>query len=281
LASAEAISSQEGARQTCHGAPARIASPSELQPAPSKSEPAPLKVSSSCRVSLRAWDTLRVWNIDSGQIVELQCDATGLVPLGFSPDGKYLAAAVHKPDRDPDNHVITPGSTAHSALLTRIVNPGPYHMPPLATSVLNQEAIDLVTAWITGSATNYQSYADWQQSYFGSTNAPGSGPLEDPDGDGARNQLEYLSGTNPLQPGDAWGIRFSATGENAEIDFTRIANRGFEVQWTTNVSAGSSWKPLDVPANNLVFGITNTVVAVEDTLTNGPAKYYRVRVFEP
>jgi hypothetical protein len=47
------------------------------------------------------------------------------------------------------------------------------------------------------------------------------------------------------------------------------------------VSAGSSWKPLDVPANNLVFGITNTVVAVEDTLSNGPAKYYRVRVFEP
>jgi uncharacterized repeat protein (TIGR03806 family) len=182
---------------------------------------------------------------------------------------------------DPDNHVITPGSTAHSALLTRIANPGPYHMPPLATSVLNQEAIDLVTAWITGSATNYQSYADWQRLHFGSTNAPGSGPLEDPDGDGALNQLEYLSGTNPLQPGDAWGIRFSATGENAEIDFTRIANRGFEVQWSANVSAGSSWKPLDVPSNNLIFGITNTVVAVEDTLTNGTAKYYRVKVFEP
>ncbi len=160
---------------------------------------------------------------------------------------------------DPANRVITPGSPVHSALLTRIANPGPDHMPPLATSVLNQEAIDLVNAWITGSATNYQSYADWQLSFFNSTNAPGSGPLEDPDHDGAINQLEYLTGTSPLQPGDAWGIQFSATGENAEIDFMRVANRGFEVQWTTNVAAGSSWKPLQshVPANRPVFAITN------------------------
>jgi glucose/arabinose dehydrogenase len=182
---------------------------------------------------------------------------------------------------DPDNRVIKPGSPEHSGLLTRIANLGTNHMPPLATSVLNQQAIDLLTAWITGSATNYQSYADWQQFYFGSTNAPGSAPGEDADGDGAGNELEYLTGTNPLRGGDGWGIRVAATNENALIDFTRIANRGFEVQWTTNIANSNSWQPLDVPGNEPVFAITTSAVSLQDTLTNATTKYYRARVFEP
>jgi uncharacterized repeat protein (TIGR03806 family) len=182
---------------------------------------------------------------------------------------------------DPDNRVIKPGSLDHSVLLTRIANLGPNHMPPLATSVLNQSAIELVSAWITGSSTNYVSYADWQQFYFGSTNAPGSASGEDPDHDGANNELEYLTGSNPLQAGDGWGIHIGAADGAAEIDFTRIANRGFEVQWTTNISLSSSWQPLDVPGNEPLFGITNSHVRVQDTLTDAQSRYYRVRVFEP
>jgi hypothetical protein len=182
---------------------------------------------------------------------------------------------------DPDNRVIKPGSLAHSALLTRLANLGPNHMPPLATSVLNQKAIDLLTAWITGPATNYQSYAQWQQSFFGSTNAPGSAPEEDADGDGAANELEFLTGTNPLRANDAWGIHMVTTDSDAVINFTRIANRGFEVQSTTSVSAHNSWQPLDVPGNEPTFGITNSPVTVQDSLTNAQTKYYRVRIFEP
>lgn len=182
---------------------------------------------------------------------------------------------------DPDDRVIRPGSLQHSALLTRIASLGPNHMPPLATSILNQQAIDLVSEWISRSATNYQSYADWQQFYFGSTNAPGSAPSEDADGDGASNELEYLAGTNPLLAGDDWGIRIAAADKNAEIDFTRIANRGFEVQWTADISAPNSWQPLDVPGNEPVFAITNSAASVQDTLKNAQSRCYRVRVFEP
>ena len=182
---------------------------------------------------------------------------------------------------DPDNRVVTPGSAVHSVLLTRLDNLGPNHMPPLATSVVNQQAVDLIKAWITGSATNFQSYADWQQSYFGSTNAPGSAPWEDPDGDGASNKLEYLTGSNPLQAGDGWAVHIAATNQNAEIDYTRIANRGFEALWTTDISSPSSWQPLDVPGNEPVFAVTNSTVHLQDSLTNAPGKFYRVRVFEP
>jgi len=51
---------------------------------------------------------------------------------------------------DPRNYVIRPGSPEHSVLLQRLENLGPRHMPPLATSELNHEAISLVRDWITG-----------------------------------------------------------------------------------------------------------------------------------
>src|SRR6185436_14230310 len=52
---------------------------------------------------------------------------------------------------DEQNRVISPGDPNHSALFTRIENLGPNHMPPLATSVLNDTAIDLLSNWITNS----------------------------------------------------------------------------------------------------------------------------------
>ena len=182
---------------------------------------------------------------------------------------------------DPDNRVIKPGYLENSVLLTRVANLGSDHMPPLATSVLNQQAIDLLSAWIVGSATNYQSYAGWQQSYFGSTNGPGTGPAEDADGDGASNELEYLTGSNPTLAGDGWGIGVAATSNGVELEFTRIANRGFEIQWTTNITNPASWQPLDIPGNEPVFGATNSIVRVQDPFANAPGKFYRVKVFEP
>jgi uncharacterized repeat protein (TIGR03806 family) len=183
---------------------------------------------------------------------------------------------------DSENRVVKPGSPEQSVLLTRIANLGPNHMPPLATSVLNQQAIDLLSRWITGSATNYHSYADWQVSHFGSTSVPGSAPGEDPDGDGASNELEYLTGTDPLTAGDGWRIHFDMTAAATDIHFLRIANRGFEVQWTTDLSDPNSWRPLDVPGNEPVFGISNTLFKVTDTLANDTLdKFYRVRILEP
>jgi hypothetical protein len=45
-------------------------------------------------------------------------------------------------------------------------------MPPLASTVLDTNAIDLVSAWITHDLTSYQTLSQWQIANFGSTNAP-------------------------------------------------------------------------------------------------------------
>lgn len=50
---------------------------------------------------------------------------------------------------DTNNKVIKPGSLEHSMMLGRIAELGPRHMPPLATSELNLEAIALLARWIT------------------------------------------------------------------------------------------------------------------------------------
>jgi len=50
---------------------------------------------------------------------------------------------------NPANRVIKPGSVDQSMMLTRLSNWGSLHMPPFATSEVNQEAIDLLSRWIT------------------------------------------------------------------------------------------------------------------------------------
>ena len=82
-------------------------------------------------------------------------------------------------------------------LFTRIANLGSFHMPPLATTVLNTEAINLISAWITNDLAGYKTFAEWQISFFGSTNSPNAAAQADPDGDGTYNYLEYLLARNP------------------------------------------------------------------------------------
>ncbi|MEO8426996.1 MAG: hypothetical protein ABI651_07790 [Verrucomicrobiota bacterium] len=192
-----------------------------------------------------------------------------------------INGSLFDPLGDSENRVINPGSLKRSVLLTRIANLGREHMPPLATTVLNSQAIKLLRDWITNGLAKYQSYGDWQLANFGSTNALNAAPDLDADGDGAINQLEYLTGTNPLLAGDGWGIRLAVAETQAEIQFPRIANRGFEVQWTTNLVDPNSWQPVDVARNEPLISATSSTVSVQDQLTSAPRKFYRVRILEP
>ena len=154
-------------------------------------------------------------------------------------------------------------------------------MPPLDSTVLDTNGINLISRWITNDLPGYQSFADWQLAKFGSTNAPNAAPTADPDGDRAVNYLEYLTGTDPLQSASNWRIGVQRTGTVAQVQFTQIANRAFEVQGTTNLFNAGSWSALDVTGNEPFFSITNRPALVNDSISNLNTKFYRVRVFEP
>jgi len=181
---------------------------------------------------------------------------------------------------DPNNRVITPNDTAHSAMLTRLANLGQDHMPPLATSLINTQAVQLISAWITNDLSSYQDFTDWQVQYFGSTNNPADAAMADFDGDGAANYLEYLTGTDPTNRASHWNISLAVTGGVTSVNFLRSANRGFEVQSTTHLTTPVAWIPLDSTENAPFFSITNQPATVHDPV-RANTQFYRVRVFEP
>jgi len=179
------------------------------------------------------------------------------------------------------NRVIKPGSIINSVLLGRISTLGAGRMPPLASTVHDTNAIHLLSAWITNDLPAYQSFADWQTVRFGSTNAPNAAPEADPDSDRALNYLEYLTGTDPWLPSSAWSIAAQPSGNAIQIIYPQLANRGFEIQATTNLFNPAAWTPLDVPANAPFFSAANRTAIVTDATLTATNKYYRARVFAP
>lgn len=181
---------------------------------------------------------------------------------------------------DTNNRVLAPGNLTHSMLLTRIATRGPGQMPPLTTTLVDEQAVALLSAWITNDLPAFQTFADWQLIWFGSTNAPEAAALADPDGDGANNKLESLTGSNPTNAIDAWQVSFAISNGVPVLHFPQVANRGFEVQTAADLS-DATWTPLNVPANAPHFSATNRQAAVTDNPSPEDTRFYRVRVFEP
>jgi hypothetical protein len=93
-----------------------------------------------------------------------------------------------------------------STLSTRRQSGRGPHAPARHIDVVNTQAVALLAAWITNDLPSYVSYASWQSNYFGSTNAGNAAQLADPDSDGAKNYLEYLTGTVPTNATSGWKV---------------------------------------------------------------------------
>jgi len=86
-----------------------------------------------------------------------QCHQPGGAALGswsasitnFTADAGLIHGPLNNDFGNTNNRVIVPGSLSNSMLLTRISTRGPGQMPPLASSVLDAGAINLLREWIT------------------------------------------------------------------------------------------------------------------------------------
>lgn len=102
-------------------------------------------------------------------------DARFVTPLSVAG---IVNGSLHDNLGNPNNRVLKPDSPVDSMLLTRLASFGPRHMPPLATSELNTEAISLLSQWITNTAFIVGRRVLYNNSHFDG-NDPNPGPADD------------------------------------------------------------------------------------------------------
>jgi glucose/arabinose dehydrogenase/mono/diheme cytochrome c family protein len=142
---------------------------------------------------------------------------------------------------DSNNAVLKPGSLSNSVMLTRISTPGPLRMPPLASTLLDTNAIQLLSAWITNDLPSWQPFPD--------------------------SQLAQVS--------------IQKSNNLAQVTFMQLSNRAYEVQSSTNMLNPASWLPFDLPGNEPFFPITNRPWSVTDPDPIVTNKFYRARISAP
>lgn len=194
-----------------------------------------------------------------------------------------LAGLVHgrlsNPGENEEFRVVRPGSPELSMLWQRISTRGPKQMPPLASAVVDSNAVQLVADWIQSEATLFQPFEAWQAAKFPDPKAPAAAPMADPDTDLSSNYLEYLLGTEPETANAPWSVSARLRGGKVEIRFPQAARRGYELQWTRDPLETASWRPLDAAGNVPHFSAAPREAVLEDVIESEP-KFYRVRIFE-
>jgi beta-glucanase (GH16 family) len=132
---------------------------------------------------------------------------------------------------------------------------------------------------VEASATPLTPFAQWQMQYFRCISCPEADAATDPDGDGQNNLAEFMAGTDPTDSGSSFRITsIAAEGNDIRVTWTMGSDRTNALQATSGgLAASYSTNFADI------FTVTNTVGSVTNYLeigaaTNGPARYYRVRL---
>jgi uncharacterized repeat protein (TIGR03806 family) len=170
--------------------------------------------------------------------------------------------------------MIIPGDPNNTLLLQRMKGDDwGQRMPPLATSLLDQSGIDLITEWVN-SLPNRQSFAEWQAQ----NSVDGDGSY-DSDGDSASNYQEYLAGTDPNNSLSLWKSTLLELPDTLELDFSHLSNRVYEVQWSTNLLYG--WQPLDHPGNSPNPKSGSGITTLNLGANTNQNSFYRVQIRDP
>jgi hypothetical protein len=142
------------------------------------------------------------------------------------------------------------------------------------------------TTLAPGADNNHDGLPDaWQIYYFGSTNAPNSGPGDDPDHDGASNLAEFIAGTGPTNAADRLVLAVRRADNDVVLSFPALAavgagyegkTRQYTLVVSTNLAAGG-WQALPGWIN--LAGDDSNKACTNHAA--GAAAFYRLRVELP
>ena len=178
---------------------------------------------------------------------------------------------------DSANRWCIAGDTAHSMILKRLAGTGVQRMPPLTTSERDLVAETLIADWINQGLPARLSVAQWQTLHFGSPGATNAALTADPDKDGQRNDLEFMTGSDPLNAVALWAPSLQTAGSNYQLTFPHTANRAFLIETSTDLQAWSLW---DVPGNSPDYPATTQSRTVTGPMDASAARFFRFRILE-
>ncbi|MGB0775103.1 MAG: hypothetical protein ACPGUY_04610, partial [Akkermansiaceae bacterium] len=174
---------------------------------------------------------------------------------------------------DTSNRFIVPNDIAHSVVLKKL-DGSAGKMPPLSSTVVDQDAVDLITAWITQDLPGRLSYSEWAQDHFGETGTARTIESGDYDSDGQNNGLEFLAATDPTQNDSIFHIDINAITQ--QFSFTHPANRYLLIETSTDLL---TWVPYEHADNSLLAPATNQNRTY--TLPSGEKQFIRARLDTP
>jgi len=181
-----------------------------------------------------------------------QAGGPGVGTFDLSPelglfDTGIIDGTVSNTANDPANRLIVRGDVAHSAILSRMaVTNGYTRMPPLGSAVTDQAGIDVVRQWILQELPDRSTYDEWRRTNFGPVN-PAGDPAADPDGDGATNQFEFLTHTNPGNAFSKWQTKLVPSAGKLLLSYPNLPDRSIRGWTSTDLK---HWQPWDIPGND-------------------------------
>ncbi len=125
-------------------------------------------------------------------------------------------------------------------------------------------------------------FTSWQSQYFGDPSDPRAAPDADPFGKGMSNTNQFLAGINPTNPSSAFRIISAVPqGSDVQIIWTTAGAHTNAVQATVgdgNGGYGTNFTDISGPVIITGSGDATTNFTDAGGATNGPSRYYRVRL---
>jgi len=125
-------------------------------------------------------------------------------------------------------------------------------------------------------------YQQWQMQYFQCVSCPQAQPNADPYGKGISNTNQFLLGLNPTNPASMFQIlNVAPQGNDVVVSWATAGIRTNAVQASSgDVNAGYTTNFADISGPIIITpgGDTTTNYADSGASTNGPARYYRIRL---
>jgi hypothetical protein len=141
---------------------------------------------------------------------------------------------------DPADRLIVPGSDGHSVIVNRAAARNGYsRMPPLATSEIDEEGVQLLIDWINSALPERESYAAWQERIFG--DSPEGAPDADADSDGRDNRSEFLAKTDPMTVDSAPAPTILPMENDLRVLLPDLSGRGQRLESSTDLETWERW----------------------------------------